>query len=221
MVTFIGTFPRISNYKDIWNRVINIYSGGKTFSCTGWRIGWAIGPKELINPLKEKQELTSGQTSGPLMEIMSKALDQAPLPYLEYSSYYEYLEKSFTKRKDMILEGLSKSKLNLNIVPPEGGHFIMADIKETIKIVPLSYFYKESSDAFATKKNQFIQNFEEWTTLESDYKPDEAVCNYLTIVYGITPIPCNPFFDPNELEDENDACRYIRFAICKKNEDVQ
>lgn len=54
MVSFIGQFPRIANYQDMWKKVISIFSGGKTFSCTGWRIGWAIGPKELIDPLKEK-----------------------------------------------------------------------------------------------------------------------------------------------------------------------
>ena len=46
-------FPRLAAYKDMFNRVISIYSGGKTFACTGWRIGWAVGPKYFIDELKE------------------------------------------------------------------------------------------------------------------------------------------------------------------------
>lgn len=109
----------------------------------------------------------------------------------------------------------------MNIVYPEGGHFILVDIKEAVASVPLSYFYEESSEAFLNNKDQFIKDFEEWRSLNTDYKPDEAFCNYLTLVYGITPIPCNPFFNEKQFEDPNDACRYIRFAICKKTEDIK
>jgi len=53
MVSYINEFPWIGSHKNLWDRVISIYSGGKTFSCTGWRIGWAIGPKDLIDELKQ------------------------------------------------------------------------------------------------------------------------------------------------------------------------
>jgi kynurenine aminotransferase len=53
MVTFGDELPRIHRRKELWDRIISIYSGGKTFSCTGWRIGWAIGPKHLIDDLKK------------------------------------------------------------------------------------------------------------------------------------------------------------------------
>ena len=46
-------FKRIQLYKDIWERSVAIFSGGKTYSCTGWRIGWGIGPKNLIDKLKK------------------------------------------------------------------------------------------------------------------------------------------------------------------------
>lgn len=53
MVCFEKEFPRIAKYNNMWDRVISVFSGGKTFSCTGWRVGWAIGPESIINELKE------------------------------------------------------------------------------------------------------------------------------------------------------------------------
>jgi len=37
---------------DMWDRTLSVFSVGKTFSCTGWRVGYAVGPEELIAPLK-------------------------------------------------------------------------------------------------------------------------------------------------------------------------
>jgi aspartate/methionine/tyrosine aminotransferase len=37
-----------ASFGDNWSRTVSIYSGGKMFSCTGWRIGWAIGPEPLL-----------------------------------------------------------------------------------------------------------------------------------------------------------------------------
>lgn len=41
----------IASYPDMWERTISCYSSGKTFSCTGWRLGFAIGPENLIKPV--------------------------------------------------------------------------------------------------------------------------------------------------------------------------
>ena len=46
---------RIASYPGMWERTISIYSSGKTFSCTGWRIGYGIGDEKLIKPLVAAQ----------------------------------------------------------------------------------------------------------------------------------------------------------------------
>lgn len=120
-----------------------------------------------------------------------------------------------------MIEGLRKSKLGLKVIEPEGGHFVLVDIVDAIKKIPISYFFDENTPEYVDLNNKYLNSFEEWKTLKPKYKPDEAVCNYLTAVYGITPIPCNPMFVEDQLEDQNDACRFVRFAICKKDEDIE
>lgn len=41
----------IGSYPEMWEKTISVYSSGKTFSCTGWRLGFAIGAEKLIKPL--------------------------------------------------------------------------------------------------------------------------------------------------------------------------
>lgn len=61
-----------------------------------------------------------------------------------------------------------------------------------------------------------MDNFDEWKTLNSDYPPDEAMTRFLTIEYGVTPIPCNAFYET----DNPEKYQFLRFAICKKTEDI-
>jgi len=42
---------RIGSFENMWERTVSVYSGGKIFSVTGWRIGWAVGPEHLIHPM--------------------------------------------------------------------------------------------------------------------------------------------------------------------------
>lgn len=46
---------RIGAFPGMWDRTISIYSAGKTFSCTGWRVGYGIGPESLIKPMMAAQ----------------------------------------------------------------------------------------------------------------------------------------------------------------------
>ena len=42
---------RLASLPDMWDRVITVSSSGKTFSVTGWKVGWAIGPENLVHPI--------------------------------------------------------------------------------------------------------------------------------------------------------------------------
>ena len=216
-----GDFPRISKYKNLFERVISIYSGGKTFSCTGWRIGWAVGPQHLITKLKEIQLLTNNQTNSVHMDHIALALDSSRNPYLGFESYFDYYKNFFCDKKNLLCEILENCDLGFKVVQPEGGHFVLCDISESIRKIPVGYFYKENSERFLEGKDKFLGKFEDWRELQQvDYVPDEAMCNFLTIEKGVTPIPCNPFYNPDNLEDDDMHFRFIRFAICKKTEDI-
>lgn len=155
------------------------------------------------------------------MEIMSKAIEQSNQPYKEHSSYYEYLEEFFKYKKQVLIDGLKGSKLNFRVIEPEGGHFVLVDIKNSIGSLPVAYFFKENTKGFEENKHRRLEKFEDWREVGGDFKPDEAFCNFLTDEYKITPLPCNPFFDEKFFEDKDETVRFVRFAICKKDEDIE
>lgn len=219
-VVFNGEyFKRLATYNSLWDRTISIYSGGKTYSCTGWRIGWAIGPETLISPLKEIQRITNNQTHGLLMDTIAQSIEDSEKPYKGEKSYYEYLDRLFNRNKELLVAALRKSHLNFDIIEPEGGHFVVVGIQESITHMPVKYFFKEGTSS----ENTPLPKFDDWRELKGiEYKPDEAFCAFLTKEYRITPIPCSAFYlrSSNENENDDEVYMYIRFAICKRTEDI-
>ncbi len=78
--------PRFAQLKDMWSRTVSIYSAGKLFSATGTRIGWAIGPSNLIKNINAFQQYNSFCLYGPMQESIGDALDHAST-----SNYYPEL----------------------------------------------------------------------------------------------------------------------------------
>eukprot|EP00750_Incisomonas_marina_P021015 INCI4133.2.p1 GENE.INCI4133.2~~INCI4133.2.p1 ORF type:complete len:388 (+),score=39.24 INCI4133.2:105-1166(+) len=64
-----GRHHHFASVEGMFEQTLSIYSVGKTFSCTGWRVGYAIGPEHLITPLKCIQAATSFGTSTPLQKL--------------------------------------------------------------------------------------------------------------------------------------------------------
>jgi N-succinyldiaminopimelate aminotransferase len=101
------------------DRTLRISSAGKTFSCTGWKIGWASGPRELVAAtLKVKQFLTF-VNGAPLQPAVAVALG---LP----DGYFEAFRDALQAKRDRLASGLSDA--GFDVLPPEGTYFITAGI---------------------------------------------------------------------------------------------
>ncbi len=100
-------------------RCLTISSGGKTFSSTGWKCGWAIGPEHLVNAVRRVHQFTVFAGATPLQHAIAEALD-SPL------SYYEQLHEAYHHRRTLLIEALRETPLSFQI--PEGSYFITADI---------------------------------------------------------------------------------------------
>lgn len=59
-----------------------------------------------------------------------------------------------------MIEGLRKSKLGLKVIEPEGGHFVLVDIVDAIKKIPISYFYDENTPEYVDLNNKYLNSFE-------------------------------------------------------------
>ena len=64
---------RIASFPGMWERTITIGSAGKTWSATGWKIGWAYGPQELINPMHVVWQNSIYTAATPLQEACARA----------------------------------------------------------------------------------------------------------------------------------------------------
>ncbi|GAA5973367.1 hypothetical protein JCM11641_003095 [Rhodosporidiobolus odoratus] len=120
-LTFEGTeHIRIASLDDFWKRTVTIGSAGKSFAATGWRVGWAVGPPNLVQPLLAAHTRLVFCVNGPAQEAVAAGLEQA----LE-NGFFEDQVKAYEERKQVILEGLDK--LGLPYTVPQGAYFVLVN----------------------------------------------------------------------------------------------
>ncbi len=99
-------------------RTITISSFGKTFSLTGWKIGWAAAPPELTAAVRAAHQFITFSTATPLQHGAAAALAAEP-------EYYEALRAGYRARRDFLAEALSR--IGFAVRPPAGTYFLCAD----------------------------------------------------------------------------------------------
>jgi len=105
----------------MWERTLTINSTGKTFSMTGWKIGYAIGPTRLTAPLRAVHQFVTFASATPFQEAMAVALETA-----QARDYYATLTSEYAERRDRLRAALEAA--GLATLPVEGAYFLMADI---------------------------------------------------------------------------------------------
>lgn len=109
---------RLATLPGMWERTLTLSGAGKTFSCTGWRIGWAIGPAALQEPLERLRQFTVFAAPTPFQFAIGEGL---PFP----DSYFEGLAAEYAARRDYLIEALAAC--GLSVAKPNGAFFVMAD----------------------------------------------------------------------------------------------
>ena len=100
-------------------RTLTISSTGKTFSLTGWKIGYAWGPEELVAAAQAAHQFVTFATASPLQWAMAQAL-AAP------DSFYEELRNEYAERRDFLVGVLRDA--GFEVAEPSGTYFVMADV---------------------------------------------------------------------------------------------
>ena len=100
-------------------RTVTINSVSKTYSVTGWRVGWALAPPELTGAIRKVHDFLTVGAAAPLQEAASEALG-LPEPY------YETLAKEYKGRRDTLLPSLRNAGFRCFV--PRGAYYIMTDI---------------------------------------------------------------------------------------------
>ena len=100
-------------------RTIRISSAGKSFSCTGWKIGWATGPAALVSTVQRVKQFLTFVNAGPLQPAVAVALG---LP----DEYFTGFRAALQARRDRLIAGLTDA--GFGVLPSEGTYFVTADI---------------------------------------------------------------------------------------------
>ncbi|MDA4129047.1 MAG: aminotransferase class I/II-fold pyridoxal phosphate-dependent enzyme [Thaumarchaeota archaeon] len=103
------------------DRTVTISGLSKTFSVTGWRIGYAIAAKEMTDAIRKVHDFTTVCAPAPLQRA---AVEAMKMP----DSYYTKLAGNYQKKRDFTLRALSE--VGFRCVTPEGAYYILADFSE-------------------------------------------------------------------------------------------
>jgi len=146
---------RLATLPGMQDRTVTISTLGKTFSVTGWKIGWALGSAALVNAVNQAHQFITYAVASPLQAAATTALN---LP----AEFFENLQKSFQAKRDVIFNALKNA--GFKVFKPQGSYFIMVDwrgvapkrveddvqfaqwlIREVgVACIPPSAFYQES-----------------------------------------------------------------------------
>ena len=105
----------------MWERTISCSSLSKTYSITGWRLGYIIAPKDIIEVAKKVHDFLTVGAAAPLQEAAVTGLRFG-------DDYYKELQAKYTEKRDLFLKGLDDIGISHTI--PQGAYYILLDISE-------------------------------------------------------------------------------------------
>ena len=110
----------IATLAGMWERTITVGSAGKSFSFTGWKVGWATGPAQLIAAVRTVRQHMSYVSSGPFQYAIAEAL---ALP----DAYFTEAALDLQRRRDLLASGLRQCGLVAG--ETHGSYFVMTDVR--------------------------------------------------------------------------------------------
>lgn len=113
------THVPLATLPGMWERTLTLSSAGKSYSFTGWKVGWATGPRELVGALLAAKQWLTFTSGSPLQPAVAHALDHEP-------DFPAQLARSLQARRDLLVAGLADAGLTARV--PEGTYFATTDI---------------------------------------------------------------------------------------------
>ena len=168
----------------MWERTLSCSSLSKTYSITGWRIGYIIAPPAIIDVAKKVHDFLTVGTAAPLQEAVVPGL-------LFEQSYYDWLRELYTGKRDLMLKGLDD--LGIAHTVPQGAYYLLLDISRYgfasdlefcevlardvgVGAVPGSSFFREPVNHlirlhFAKKDETLLEALNRLESLDKKIKP--------------------------------------------------
>lgn len=162
------THTPIATLPELFQRTVTISSLGKTFSCTGWKVGWIIAPPELIEGCFRTHQFMTFCGAAPLQEAAAIALERA-----DALDYYAELTEMYQQKRDFLVAVLQE--IGLRPIVPQGTYFVMGQIDGLgfaddltfcrhltqsigVAAIPPSAFYHNPSDGATLARFAFCKS---------------------------------------------------------------
>lgn len=174
---------RIATLPDMWERTVTFGSAGKTFSTTGSKIGWTIGPKELIRLCVSAHNNSIYVCPTFMQDVIARCFELELTRFDTPECYYNSIKAEIKPKRDALAKLLVEA--GLDPIIPEGGYFMMADISK------LKSADKFSSDDKEMKDSKFVK--------------------YLIREKGLATIPSSSFYSPGSKPHGENYIRFCFF----------
>ncbi|MGH8872150.1 MAG: aminotransferase class I/II-fold pyridoxal phosphate-dependent enzyme [Acidimicrobiia bacterium] len=165
-MVYEGEHRRLATYEGMWDRTLTLSSIGKTFSLTGWKLGWGIAPAVLSAGLRSAHQFLTFTTPTPVQHGAVAAMS-AP------EGFYDDLRAGYLKKRDLLADGLDNAGFEVH--RPQGTYFMMAGfgsfgfsddrtfcrhLAETARVVaiPPSVFYHHPEDGSSLVRFAFCKD---------------------------------------------------------------
>ncbi|MBZ0287926.1 MAG: aminotransferase class I/II-fold pyridoxal phosphate-dependent enzyme [Anaerolineae bacterium] len=153
----------IASLPGMFERTVTVGSLGKSFSVTGWKLGWVYGPNTLMKGVWQGHQFITFAASNPSQVAAAHALS---LP----GTYFEDFQAMYTIKRDIMMQGLTAAGLKAQT--PEGTYFVMADFSDVfdgddvefaryltteigVGCIPPTFFYSEPHKSIVGKQARF------------------------------------------------------------------
>jgi kynurenine---oxoglutarate transaminase / cysteine-S-conjugate beta-lyase / glutamine---phenylpyruvate transaminase len=224
----------------MWDRTITISSAGKTFSATGWQVGWCIGPERLIARIHQLLPYVQFCASTVVQEALARSLPRADEPYQGHESYYDYLRVKYTRKRDLLASALKEAGFGVPDYSrtPGGGFFILARIGRAMRdSIPASRLLARPDTplaALVSPKSSSDNNSDmNGNDIRRRVRQDWALCQWLAEEKGLLILPGGPFFSDQASSfstmstsgdghgDDDISQQFVRVAFCKEDETIE
>jgi N-succinyldiaminopimelate aminotransferase len=118
-LVYTGEHVPIATLPGMPERTVSISSGGKTFSFTGWKIGWVTGQPELVSAVRAAKQFLTYVSGGPFQYAIAAALGQP-------DQYFTDLRDDLRMKRDLLSAGLAE--LGFEVYPSDGTYFVTTDV---------------------------------------------------------------------------------------------
>ncbi|XP_077904496.1 kynurenine--oxoglutarate transaminase 1 isoform X6 [Ictidomys tridecemlineatus] len=199
----------IASLPGMWARTLTIGSAGKTFSATGWKVGWVLGPDHIMRHLRTVHQNSIFHCPTQSQVAVAKSFEREQLHMGQPSSYFVQLPKAMQRNRDHMTHSLQS--VGLKPVLSQGSYFLIADISD---------FKSKMPDLPGAAEEPYDRRFVKWMIKNKPRLPDHRAewTHGLPPPQGLVAIPVSIFYS---VPHQKDFDHYIRFCFVKDEATLQ